>query len=63
MLTYIRRQVCDQRLEGVFALSDLIVQSAFIASACFRITESRSNLFFLLLLRVCISWLVYLNRG
>ena len=59
MLTYIRRQVCHQRLEGVFALSALIVQSAFAALACVRISESRSNLFFLLFLRVCIPGLVY----
>jgi hypothetical protein len=63
MLTYIRRQVFRQRLEGVFALSVLIVQSAFTASGCVRVTESRSNLFFLLSLRVCISGLVIVDRG
>lgn len=59
MLTYIRRQVRHQRLEGVFALSVLIVESAFAASVSSRITESRSNLFFLLFLRVCIAGLGY----
>ena len=61
MLTYIRRQVCHQRLEGVFALSVLIVESAFAASVSSRITESRSNLFFLLFLRVCIPGLGYVT--